>query len=58
MNMLETTETLLDNKKKTYEKNNCLMHTISLVIICLLLLSVASIDCYYYWIKKEHILSY
>ena len=32
--MLKTTETLLDDKKKT-RKKNCLIHTISLAIICL-----------------------
>ena len=41
----------------TCEKNNCFTHTILLVIICLSLLVVISISCYYYytrhWIKKS-----
>ena len=36
--VLNTTETTLDDDKATIEKYNCLIHTISLVIICLLLL--------------------
>ena len=44
------------------KKNNCLIHTISLVIMCLLLIAVDSIGCYYYdtrdWIKKEQVVSY
>ena len=52
-------ETSLDDKKVTYGKNNCLIHTISLVIICLLL-TVMSISCYYYytsdWILKGNVL--
>ena len=47
---------------KTCKKSNCLIFTISLVMICLLLLAVVSIGCYYYysreWIKKEYVLSY
>ena len=43
-------------------KNNCLIHTVSLVTKCLLLLGVVSIGCYYYftidWIKEENIVSY
>ena len=35
-------------KKLTREKKKCPIHTISLVIICLLLLVVISISCYYY----------
>ena len=34
--ILETTETSFDDKKATYEKNYCLIHTISLLVICLL----------------------
>ena len=37
------------DKKVTREKSNFLIHTISLVIICLLLLAVISISCYYYY---------
>ena len=36
--ILNTTETSLDDKKVTQEKNNCLIHTVSSVIRCLLLL--------------------
>ena len=43
--MLNTTETSFDDKKETREKNNCLVHTISLVIICLLLLVVICVSC-------------
>ena len=55
--ILNTIETSLDDEKEACEKNNCLIHMMSLVIICLLLLAVASIGCYYYytrdWIKKN-----
>ena len=58
--MLNTTETSLADKKVTYEKNNCLIYTISLVIKCLLLLVVISISYYYsytkHWIKREYAL--
>ena len=37
--ILNTTEKSLDDKKVTCEKNNCLFHTISLVIMPFLLLS-------------------
>ena len=57
--ILNTTETSSGNKKKKKkEKNNCLIHTISLVIMCLLLLFVVSISCYYshtrHWKKQKH----
>ena len=32
---LNTAETSFDDKKVTYEKSNCLIHSISLAIICL-----------------------
>ena len=35
--ILNTTQTLLVDKKITCDKNNCLIHTVSLVIICLYL---------------------
>ena len=38
-------------KKETCKKNNCLIQLISLVIICLLLLAVASIGCYCYYTR-------
>ena len=37
--ILNTSETLLNNKKVAYAKSNCLLRTISLVLICLLFLS-------------------
>ena len=43
--ILNTTETSHDDKKVTCEENICLIHTVSLVIICLLLLAV-SIGCF------------
>ena len=49
--MLNTTEILLNYKKITNEKSNCLNHIISLVIICLSLLFVISISCYFYYTK-------
>ena len=58
--ILNTTETWLDNKNVTW-KNNYLIHTISLVNIHLLLLAVVSIGCYYFyakdWIRREHVVS-
>ena len=56
--ILNTTETLLDDKKYTCEKRNCLIHIISLVITCTLLLTVISTGCYYYYTrycKKQNI---
>ena len=38
--ILNTTETLLYNKKVTCEKSNCLIHTTSLVVLCLLLVFI------------------
>ena len=56
--ILNTTETLLDDKKVTCEKSNCLIHIISLVIISTLLLTVVSTGCCYYytkyWKKQKH----
>ena len=49
--MLNTTENSPDDKKKTCEKSNYLIHTISLVIKCTLLLAIVSIVCYYYYIR-------
>ena len=43
--ILNTTETSLDDKESNMRKNNCLIHTTSLVIISLLLLLVVSIGC-------------
>ena len=48
--------------RPTREKCNCLIHTISLVIICTLLLTVVSVGYYYYytrdWSKQKHLLPY
>ena len=49
--ILNTTETSLVDKKVTRKKSNCLIYTISLLIICLLLLAVISVSCYYYHTK-------
>ena len=53
-NEYNTIKTWLDEKKA---KNNCLIHKISSVIICMLLLAVISIGCHYYytrdWTKKN-----
>ena len=46
--ILNTSDTSVDDTKVRCEKSNCLIHTISLVIICMLLLTVVSIGCYYY----------
>ena len=46
-----TTETSTDNKKVRYKKN-CLIYTISLVIISLSLLIFISISCYYYYTRN------
>ena len=60
--ILNTTEAFIDYKKVTSEKRNCLIHTISLVIICLsLLIDISVRFCNYYtrdWIKKEYVVSY
>ena len=59
--ILNTTETSLNDKKVSCEKNNCLIDTISLAIICLLLLVVIFISYFYYTryqIKKKHVASY
>ena len=47
----KTIETLLDVKKLACAKINCLIHTISLVIICFLLLVVVCVSCYSYYTK-------
>lgn len=46
--ILNTTETMLINsldKKVTYEKYDCLIQTVSCVIVCLFLLVVISTNC-------------
>ena len=44
--ILNTTETLTNDKQETWDKNNCVIHAVSLVIIYLLLLDIVSIGCY------------
>ena len=61
--MLNTIETSLANEKVTYEKNNCLVHPFSLIVICsLFLLVVISSNCYYcytkHWLKNANVLSH
>ena len=48
-----TNTSLADKKCNNMKKNKCLIHIISLVIICLLLLAVISISCYYYYTKNQ-----
>ena len=49
--VLNTTETLLNDKNVAYAKSNSIIHTILLVITCLLLLVVICINCYFYYAK-------
>ena len=44
---------LLDYKKVTCAKDNCLIDNISLVIMCLLLLIIISVNCYSYYTKYQ-----
>ena len=58
--ILNTTETSLDNKITIFEYN-CLIYTFSFIIICTLPLAVVSIGFYYCYTryrKKEYALSY
>ena len=50
--ILNTTETLHDNKAAICG-SNCHFQTISLVIICTLLLASVSIGCYYSYTNKN-----
>ena len=43
--ILNTAENSLDDKKVTCEKSNCLIHKISLAIICFLLLLAICVSC-------------
>ena len=60
--VLECQDEILNTTKTSCKKNNCLMHTISLLFICLLLLIVVFIGCYLYFtkhgLKQKHLLSY
>ena len=49
--ILNTTETLLNDKKVAYSKSDCRFYTISLVIICVLLLVIICVSCYIYYTK-------
>ena len=51
--LLNTTETSLDDKKVTCEKSNCLIHTMSFVIICLLLLVVICVSRYFSYTNMD-----
>ena len=55
--MLNTIETTIVEKKVICEKNNCLIHTISLINICLFSLVCISISCHYY-LRNKDVLSY
>ena len=59
--ILNTTETLLNDKKVACPKSNCLIYNISLVIICLLLLVDICLSCFIYYEKyrpkQKHLLS-
>ena len=57
--MLNTTDTISIADKKVKCKNNCLIYItiIVLSIMCLILLAIVFISCYYYtkyWVKKEN----
>ena len=49
--ILNTTETLLNDKKAACAKANCLIHTISFIILFSLLLVVICVNCYFYYTK-------
>ena len=51
--LLNTTETSLDDKKVTCEKSNCLIHTMSFVIIYLLLLIVICVSRYFSYTNMD-----
>ena len=58
--ILNTTEAT--DKKVTFEKSNCFMHTFLLETICLLLLVVICVSCYFYYTKyrskQKHLLPF
>ena len=60
--ILNTTQTLLNHKKVAFEKSNPLIHIISLIITCLLLLFVICVSCYFYYTKyrpkQKHLLPF
>ena len=51
--ILNTSETLLDDKNITRKKSNCLIHTFLLIIICLVLLVVIYVSCYFYYTQYQ-----
>ena len=51
--MLNTTEILHNDKKLEFVKSSCLIHTISLIVICSLLLVVICVSCYFYYTKYQ-----
>ena len=54
--ILYATDTISITNKKVTCKNNCLIYIILLIIMCLILLTIVSISCYYctrYWLKKR-----
>ena len=58
---LNATDTISITDKKGTCKNNCLIYIVLLIIMCLILLAIVFIGCYYhtrYWLKKECILPY
>ena len=58
---LNTTKTLYNDKKVASAKINYLIHTVSLVIICLLLLFAICVSCSFYYTKyrpkQKHLLT-
>ena len=59
--ILDTTDTISITYVKETCKNNCLIYIILLKIMCLILLAIVSISCYYYytryWTKREYSMS-
>ena len=60
--ILNATETSLDDKTVTYAKNNCLILKISLGVVYLLLIVVICVTCYFCYknhrSKQKHLLPY
>ena len=49
--ILNATETSFDDRKVVLANSNCFILTISLIIICFLLLVVICVSCYFYYTK-------
>ena len=45
--ILNTTDTISITDDNVTSKNNCLIYIILLIIMCLMLLTIVSISCYY-----------